>query len=66
MLLDSTKLAREIGVSTWLPKAVKVAAAELGDSPFVGRYTTKEKFLSWLDRHPDFVASHWLRKKRPN
>lgn len=62
MLLNSTQLAKKLGVSTWLPKAVKVAAMQFGDSPFIGRYTTEEKFLAWLERHPDFVASRYLRK----
>ena len=59
-LLDSTKLAKELGVSRWIPKASKVAGKYWGDSPFVGR-STLPKFLAWMDRHPTFVANLWLR-----
>ena len=67
-LLDATKLARALGVSTWVAKASKRAGAHYGDTPWTGRFTTVDRFLAWLERHPDFVASHWLRSretKRP-
>lgn len=60
-LLDATKLAKELGVSTWITYASKRAAAHYGDSPWVGRYTTVERFEAWLGRHPEFVASHFMR-----
>ena len=60
-LLDSTKLAGELGVSTWVMKGAKRAATHYKDSPFTGRYTTIQRFMSWLERHPDFVANHWIR-----
>ena len=63
-LLDSTKLARDLGVSTWMMKAVKRAAAHYGDTPFTGRYTTVARFDAWLQRHQAFVANHWLRCDR--
>ena len=61
MLLDATSLAKELGVSTWVTKASKRAGAHYGDTPWTGRYTTKDRFLAWLERHPDFVANRWLR-----
>lgn len=61
-LLNATALARELGVSTWLMKASKRASAHYQDSPWVGLYTTREDFLAWMRRHPDFVAARWLRK----
>lgn len=60
-LLNSTALAKELGVSRWVPSAVKLAGAHWGDSPFVGRFTTVEKFMAWMEKHPTFVASHWHR-----
>lgn len=44
--------------------AVKKAAKVSGDSPFSGRKTTARKFNAWILAHPEFVASHWLRKKK--
>src|SRR5688572_12905787 len=61
--LDATKLARCFAVSTWVIKGLKLAALDSGDSPFVGRYTTLRRASDWFDRHPEFVASHHLRKK---
>jgi len=63
-LFNSKSLAAELGFgkSTWIVKAVKLAGSQSGDSPFVGRYCTVEKFHAWLDRHPEFVASRVLRK----
>lgn len=60
--LDATKLAACLGVSTWVVKGMKIAAAQHGDSPFMGRYTTLRRASAWFDRHPEFVASHHLRK----
>lgn len=61
-LLDSTSLAKELGLkSTWLIVGAKRAAKHYGDTPFAGRYTTIQKFMAWLQRHPDFVANHWIR-----
>ncbi len=60
-LLDATKLAKELGVSTWVTYASKRAGQHYGDTPWMGRYTTKERFLGWLERHPDFSASRWMR-----
>jgi hypothetical protein len=63
-LLDATKLARELGVSTWVLKGIKIAAVATGDSPFRGRFSTVAWLLDWLERHPEFVASHHLRYPR--
>jgi hypothetical protein len=62
--LDGTKLAQRLGVSTWVVKGMRIAAAKTGDSPFMGRYTTADRALRWLENHPDFVASHHLRKTK--
>ena len=61
-LLNSKQLAEDLGVSTWFTKALKLAAAEYGDSPFMGRYTTRAKVDAWLNSHPDFVPQHWHAK----
>lgn len=50
--------------SVGLVYAVKLASKEAGDSPFSGRITTARKFTAWIGAHPEFVASHWLRKKK--
>lgn len=64
-LLNATALARELGVSTWLAKASKRAGVHYADTPWTGQYTTKERFLAWLERHTDFVSSHWVRRRNP-
>lgn len=61
--LDATKLARCLGVSTWVVKGMKVAGARAGNSPFVGRYITLRHAAKWLEENPGFVASHHLRRK---
>lgn len=65
MLLDSTKLARALGVSPWWVYALKRSAEGHGDSPFLagGRYSTTARVLAWLEKHPTFVAD---RVHRPN
>lgn len=45
--------------------AVKKAAKGTPDDPFTGRITTARKFNTWILNHREFVASHWLRKKKP-
>lgn len=59
--MDATKLARCMGVSTWVIKGMKIAGTLAGDSPFIGRYTTLLRATRWLEQHQDFVASHHLR-----
>jgi hypothetical protein len=63
-LLDATETAKTLGVSTWVIKGLKIASAASGDSPFTGRYTRVSLVLAWLDRHPDFVASHYIRHRK--
>lgn len=63
-LFNSTKLAAELGVSTWVMKGAKLASKHYGDSPFTGLLCTVEDFHAWLKRHPDFVANHWVRCDR--
>src|SRR5208283_421904 len=65
ILLDMTAASKLLGVSIWVTRGIKVCGRKLGDSPFFGRYTTQEKLLNWLERHPDFVASHFLRRTGP-
>lgn len=61
-LLNATQLARALGVSTWFTKGMKIAGTFYKDPPFIGgRYTTVSRAMSWLERHPEFVASHHLR-----
>ncbi|MFM2123877.1 MAG: hypothetical protein RL328_328 [Acidobacteriota bacterium] len=64
-LLNSKQLAHALGVSPWILKGIKRAGAATGDSPFVGRYSTLQKIQAWLDRNPQFVASHHLRSRSP-
>lgn len=64
-LLNSKQLAYALGVSPWVLKGIKRAGAAAGDSPFVGRYSTLRKIQAWLDRNPQFVASHHLRNRSP-
>jgi len=61
-LLNATQLAKALGVSTWVTKGMKIAGTIYRDPPFIGgRYTTVSRAMAWLERHPDFVASHHLR-----
>ena len=64
--LNATELSRVLGwKSPWIIAGLKIAARYYGDSPFVGKYATVAEVRAWLKRHPDFVASHHLRKKPP-
>ena len=63
MFLDSTKLARALGVSTWVLKGIKIAAVTTGDTPFRGRFSSISMVHAWLEKHPDFVASHHLHRR---
>lgn len=63
-LLNSKQLAAAMGLrSTWVIKGAKLAAEHCGDSPWRGRYCSLENFKKWMDAHPEFVASHWVRKR---
>lgn len=61
-LFNATEIAAELGVSPWVIKGLKIAAAESGDSPFFGRYTTLDDVMAWFRKHPGFVASHYIRR----
>jgi len=61
--LNATELSRVLGFkSPWVMAGLKVAARQSGDSPFRGHFSTVSAVRDWLKRHPDFVASHYLRK----
>jgi predicted DNA-binding transcriptional regulator AlpA len=60
-LLNATQLARELGVSTWIIYASKRAGEHFGDTAWLGRYTTVQRFYAWLEKHPVFVAAHWVK-----
>lgn len=64
-MLNSTQLATVFCVSMYVIKAIKIAGKHYGDSPFIGMFSTVQRIQLWLDRHPDFVASHHIRKKPP-
>lgn len=51
-----------VRVSRWTVTAVKITSEGQPDAPFSGRYTTARRFNDWLLAHPDFVASHVMRK----
>lgn len=62
---NGTQLARLFNVSRWTITAVKIAAAQSGDSPFRGHYATVADLKAWFRRHPEFVAAHFIRKTPP-
>lgn len=64
--LNATELAKVFGYkTTWTLQAMKIAARATGDSPFRGHYATVNDVRKWLKAHPEFVASHHLRKTAP-
>jgi hypothetical protein len=67
MLLDSTKLARALGLGASTLYALKRCAKDRGNSPFVmgDRYSTPARILAWLDANKDFVARNVYRKAAP-
>ena len=64
VLLNSRQIAAHLRVSPFVLKGIKRAGIRCGDSPFTGRFSTLPRILGWLERHPEFVASHHLRKRR--
>ena len=61
--LNATELSRVMGFkSPWVMAGLKVAARIYGDSPFRGHFSTVAEVSKWLKSHPEFVASHHLRK----
>ncbi len=60
-LMNSRQISATLGVSPFVIKGIKKAAQVFGDTPFTGRYSTLPRIHDWLERHPDFVASHFLR-----
>jgi hypothetical protein len=64
--LNATQLSQVFGwKSPWIIAGLKVAARASGDSPFRGQFATVADVKKWLDRNPNFVASHHLRKNPP-
>lgn len=61
MLLNA-KALKALGFTDWVISGIKRAGRVHGDSPFMGRYTTRKKLEAWFDIHPEFVASHYLRR----
>ena len=51
-----------VRLSRWTVTAVKISSVGQPDAPFSGRYTTARRFNDWLLKHPEFVASHIMRK----
>ena len=60
ILTTAQAQAEAVGVSRWTIQAMRKAGRHLKDP--VGRFTTRRWLMSWLHRHPEFVASHWLGK----
>jgi hypothetical protein len=60
-LMNSRQIAARLGVSPFVLKGIKRAGKGFGDTPFTGRYSTLPRIHEWLKRHPEFVASHYLR-----
>lgn len=58
-LLNSKQLAEALGVSDFVIRAIKLAGAEFGDSPFCGIYAFLVDVIAWLRKHKKFVASHF-------
>lgn len=48
------------GLSHWILAAIKRASRGQPDSPFVGRLTTVNRIIRWLDAHPEFVANRTM------
>jgi hypothetical protein len=52
------------GFGAWVLRGIKIASANDPNRPFKGRYTTAESLDRWLDEHPEFVASHHIRRRK--
>ena len=59
MLLNGAELARRLGIDQRAIYRMKAAGQQFGDSPWVGRYTTEEKFRAWSALHPGFDIEGW-------
>ena len=62
---NATQLARIFYVSRFTIHAVKIAGRYYGDNPFRGMFCTVADLKAWFRRHPDFYASHFIRKSPP-
>lgn len=62
VILTAEKLGEAVGVSRWTICAIRKAGRELND--LLPRYASVDDVRRWLRRHPEFVASHWLKKPK--
>lgn len=58
-LLNAAEIARDTGFSTYTVNAVKKQRRV--PSPFCGKYTTREKFETWMLENPWFRAADYYR-----
>lgn len=63
IIKTAAKLGEAVGVSRWTIQAIRKAGRMIGDP--LANYSTPEDVRKWLRRHPDFVASHYLKTKSP-
>lgn len=63
LLPTVAKAAEAMGLSEFAIAAMKKAGLQANDSAWSGRYTTRKRMREWVERHPEFVASHQFPKK---
>ena len=62
-LTSAAAQGEAIGLSRWTIHAMRKASRGQPDSPFRGRLTTAQWLMEWINRHPEFVASHQYPRK---